>query len=160
MQLKASHFFHCISFIHKWPKIFLLATIILIDFTPLCTILSNKSIFRWIYQVCVLCPHVLTTASMCVIPSCLLEQQAYSWKLSAKRNVLLECCLSYMKAKGPFKKRFPCMKKRFLICATQGECSLPKCPFYCSKLWACPPTETKARPRLISWSCGGSTAVL
>lgn len=45
IQLKVYQFFHCISFIHRWSKIFLLATIILIDFTLLCTVLSNKSVF-------------------------------------------------------------------------------------------------------------------
>jgi len=59
----------------------------------------------------------------------LCEQQTYSWKINARRNVLLEHWLFSTKAKGPFKKRFPCMKKTFLIFATQRECSLPKCPF-------------------------------
>lgn len=82
---------------------------------------------------------MLTTEGTCAILSCLLEQQASSWKSNAKINILLQRCLFYTKAKGPFNRRFPCLKKR--------RVQPPK-----SELGAC--------PCLISWRCAGSTAGL
>ena len=128
-------------------------------YTAFYYILSNKSIFGWIYQVCVLCSHMLATESMRVVLSCVNNKRIAGRSMPEEMFYLNTGC-SLQKQKGLLRKDFPAWKRHFLSLPPSGSAASPNAPSCCSKLWACPPAETKAHPGLTSWKCAGSTAGL
>lgn len=67
---------------------------------------------------------------------------------------------SLQKQKVLLSKDFPAWQRDLSSVPPRASAASQNVPSHCSRLGACPPTETKAHPRLTSWRCAGSTAGL